>query len=770
MLTRLASKCIAVVCARSSTSPIAYSTTEQGCTLATCGTGEMFSNGQAIDDVTCVNGVYKVNGAVALNIACGQRCDGCTPLTDVGLTCPTGSTCVPVSEREGQCPELYCPTGSMVADGVTVPFLTCTTEGKWLDREGTAYNAAFCVLSCTQCGDITNAGMPCPQNLICSSPLSREGECKETYCPVGDMTGNTGRTPLTILTCNGDSEWVDASNNVFTSAQCEERCDTCTTLTTMFTCPTGSICSDVTVDTTGQCPVAACEAGVMKADPGNVEVTSLKCDGTGNWVDDAGTVYTSAHCEVSCTQCTAMTNAGMLCPQNLICTAPLSRDGQCKETYCAAGLMTGNTARTPLTILTCNGESEWVDTSNAVYTSAQCEQPCDQCTTLTDNTATCPTGFICSPVTTDTSGQCPSASCTTGTMKANPGNVEVTSLSCDGNAKWVDAAGAAYTSAQCESPCTECTALTNTGMTCPKNFVCEAPTAREGQCSESYCPTGTLTGNPERTQLTVLTCNAATKWVDAQSTVYTVAQCELPCNQCAALTNNGMTCPTAYRCTTVMTNTDGQCPQAFCPTGSLTAGTGRTTVTSLTCNGMSQWVDPMMAVYSIAQCETSCTCAALPITPSPSVLLPSRGNSLGTDASGCSTLVTQCRQGDRYRLVTSNGVVTLEPPAGRTTPMTCVAGKWMATINGAQVVVQQQACYNLVCTECAKIVAGPGVVATVAYHATTWCLQYTLSGCPNGYKVGPRTVTSPLTCDNLLRWTSGPFNGPVALPVTVTCA
>lgn len=48
-----------------------------------------------------------------------------------------------------------------------------------------------------------------------------------------------------------------------------------------------------------------------------------------------------------------------------------------------------------------------------------------------------------------------------------------------------------------------------------------------GQCTETYCPKGTLTGNADRTTLALLTCDAKSQWVDAQSVTYTTAQCEI---------------------------------------------------------------------------------------------------------------------------------------------------------------------------------------------------------------------------------------------------
>ncbi|VDK47604.1 unnamed protein product [Cylicostephanus goldi] len=218
--------------------------------------------------------------------------------------------------------------------------------------------------------------------------------------------------------------------------------------------------------------------------------------------------------------------------------------------------------------------SQWIDDQNTVYGSAQCEYPCDQCTDLCICGMTCPMGFVCTGVVTE-AGQCPVAGCPAGTMRASPGDVVVSSLTCDGDAQWVDEQNKVYTSAQCEESCTECTVLTNSGMDCPKGFLCEPATRREAQCSETYCATGMLTGNVARTPLGVLTCDVNSEWLDAQSASYTVAQCEIR-----------------------------QCPESYCETGLMTAGTGRTTVTSLSCNGAQQWEDSQSTVYTVAQCET----------------------------------------------------------------------------------------------------------------------------------------------------------------------
>ncbi|EPB77891.1 hypothetical protein ANCCEY_02975 [Ancylostoma ceylanicum] len=498
---------------------------------------------------------------------------------------------------------------------------------------------------CDNCSPATE--LTCPQGTLCDFTLLQRSK-NEAKCS----------TPITYsMDTQGCAVAACASGQMFSAGQPAQNA-ICANGGYLIN---GKIVSQVACGLR-QCSEAYCPSGVMTAD--GVQVNFLTCNGQGKWEDAAGTVYTAAQCEMSCELCAALTNAGMPCPTGLICEVTAEREGQCKESYCAKGQMTGNPSRVTLTSLTCNGLSQWVDAQNAIYTTAQCEIR-----------------------------QCPSVVCTTGTMKAQPGNVAVTSLTCDGSAQWIDAQKNVYTAAQCEASCTGCTTLSNGGMTCPKGFVCEVAATREGQCTETYCPKGQLTGNAARTPLTLLTCDANAQWVDAQAATYTTAQCELPCNQCPALTNAGMTCLSGFKCTAVLTRNDGQCPEAYCDTGLMTAGSGRTTVPLLTCNGLQQWVDPQMTAYSIAQCETSCTCPPLTITTSPNRLLPSRGNALGADAQGCSTLVSRCTRNDLYRLVTANGVVTLEPPAAQNTAMTCVDGKWMATINGVETVVQEQACY-----------------------------------------------------------------------------
>ncbi|VDK55984.1 unnamed protein product [Cylicostephanus goldi] len=113
------------------------------------------------------------------------------------------------------------------------------------------------------------------------------------------------------------------------------------------------------------------------------------------------------------------------------------------------GELRGNPARVLLTLLTCNGMTQWVDDQNNVYGSAQCEFPCDQCTNLTMGAMTCPVGFVCTTVVTQP-GQCPIAACPEGVMRASPGEVIVPSLTCDRNAQWIDMQQNVYTSAQCE--------------------------------------------------------------------------------------------------------------------------------------------------------------------------------------------------------------------------------------------------------------------------------------------------------------------------------
>ncbi|CAJ0606518.1 unnamed protein product [Cylicocyclus nassatus] len=548
---------------------------------------------------------------------------------------------------------------------------------------------------------------------------------------------NNGQPISQGVCANGG--YIDVSREqLFSTASCGLRCDTCPALTRDgLTCPGDSICSAVSIRE-GQCREAYCPAGTMTAN--GVEVTSLTCNGQGAWVDAVGTVYTAAQCEVmSCQNCATLGNANIPCPVGLICEAPLERVEECKETYCMMGELRGNPARVLLTSLTCNGMSQWVDEQNNIYDSAQCEYPCDQCTDLTIGGMMCPVGFVCTAVVTQP-GQCPVAACPEGIMRASPGEVVVPSLTCDRNAQWIDNQQNVYTSAQCE----------------------------DSQCSETYCATGQLTGNVARTELEVLTCNANAQWIDAQSAVYTVAQCETPCDQCPALTNTGMPCPSGLMCTPVMTRNTGQCPESYCETGTMTAGPGRTTVATLSCNGNQQWVDSQSTAYATAQCEISCICAPLPIT-TPPPMMTVRGNALVMRGDGCSSLGTGCRGSDLFRLVTANGVVTLEPPAGRTSDFTCLDGQWTTVINGVETTVLEQACYEFDCNMCNNVRPGPGVTLTLIYDANTWCTTYTLSGCPNGYRVDDTVITSTLTCNDNSRWTSGTFTAPNAGILDVDC-
>ncbi|VDO57869.1 unnamed protein product [Haemonchus placei] len=709
-------------------------------------------------------------------------CDNCA--SAVALTCPQSNVCdfsrLKKLKNGASCSTYSCSEGQMYAyvnlQSTQVDGAVCDRDSQlvWKTIDGQTYGKtlqATCAFPCTTCTSLTPVTTPCPVNYDCSNtgieePLTYSVDsrgCTSVTCTVGQMF-NSGQK-LEKATCR-DGDFVVATTTV-TQVACGLPCNACTKLTnTGLTCPTGHTCTTVS-QRAGQCPEAYCPAGIMTAD--GVVVDTLKCNTQGQWVDAAGTVYTAAQCELSCDLCTALTSDGMPCPTGLICEPATEREGTCKEMYCPEGDMTGNTERTGLTSLTCSGGSVWIDGLDTVYTSAQCEIRCDQCSALTNNGMTCPTGFVCEEVTLQ-AGQCPNVACTTGTMKANPGNVEVDSLTCDGSAQWVDDQETVFTAAQCELPCTECTALTNTGMDCPKGFICEVATTREGQCSEIFCETGSLTGNTERTPLTLLTCNADAEWIDTQDVAYTLAQCETPCDQCPALTNTGMTCLPGFVCTPVTINNDGQCPTASCATGLMTAGDGRTTVTSLSCNGLAQWVDAEQTVYTKAQCETGCTCPPLPISPAPRLEPNSRGNPLGTDANGCSILTQQCTQNDLYRLVTDDGIVTLQPPAARNTEMKCVGGEWKATINGVETTVREQACYiAFTCTFCGNVNAGPGVTITLEYDPTTWCKKYTLSGCPQGYRIGQNLITDVLTCDRLLRWTSGSYTSRPTQGVTVNC-
>uniref|UniRef100_A0A183GWN5 TNFR-Cys domain-containing protein n=1 Tax=Heligmosomoides polygyrus TaxID=6339 RepID=A0A183GWN5_HELPZ len=189
------------------------------------------------------------------------------------------------------------------------------------------------------------------------------------------------------------------------------------------------------------------------------------------------------------------------------------------------------------------------------------------------------------------------AKCAKGQMfsKGQP----VSQASCIGGAYTVS--GKAASQIACGTPCDACTALLNDGLTCPDGHTCTTVSEREGQCSEAYCPSGIMTA--DGVEVDSLTCNGQSQWVDAGGTTYTAAQCELSCLLCTTLTNTGMACPEGLICSPPSEKEDG-CKETYCPTGTMTASSERTSVTSLTCNGKSQWVDDEKTVFTSAQCET----------------------------------------------------------------------------------------------------------------------------------------------------------------------
>ncbi|VDO96720.1 unnamed protein product [Heligmosomoides polygyrus] len=81
--------------------------------------------------------------------------------------------------------------------------------------------------------------------------------------------------------------------------------------------------------------------------------------------------------------------------------------------------------------------------------------------------------------------------------------------------------------------------------------------------------------------------------------------CGTLCDACAPLLKTSLTCPEGDTCTTVSVR-EGQCSEAFCPTGSTLTANGGVTVDSPTCNGQSQWVDSAGTVFTAAQCESPC--------------------------------------------------------------------------------------------------------------------------------------------------------------------
>ncbi|VDM81349.1 unnamed protein product [Strongylus vulgaris] len=117
--------------------------------------------------------------------------------------------------------------------------------------------------------------------------------------------------------------------------------------------------------------------------------------------------------------------------------------------------------------------------------------------------------------------------------------------------------------------CDTCPALTRTGLTCPSGATCTTVSLRNGQCKEAFCPDGLMTA--DGVQVTFLTCNREGQWVDGAGVVYTAAQCEISCANCAALTNNGMPCPTGRICElTAERQACDQCTAlgvGTCPTG-----------------------------------------------------------------------------------------------------------------------------------------------------------------------------------------------------------
>ncbi|VDM78154.1 unnamed protein product [Strongylus vulgaris] len=405
-------------------------------------------------------------------------CDNCSPAKE--LSCPKTTVCnfslLKQSKNSDQCSIYACEQGELLAQvglqAEAIEGAVCdrdnqliwkTTKGELLGRN----LQATCGFPCSNCNPLTCDEMPCPPHYDCSS-CAKDGEedpivysmdaqeCAVATCGHGQMFSRG--QPAT--------QAAKRSNKMFPSSPIVYSMDAqeCAVATCahgqMFSRgqpATQAVCANGGYLVNGQivsqiscglrhCKEAYCPTGVMNAD--GVQVNYLTCNGKGKWVDNAGTEYTSAHCEMSCELCTALSNAGMPCPTGLICEAPTERDacdictappsdgltcpdglvctpasireGHCKEAYCPAGVM--NADGVQVNYLTCNGKGKWVDNAGTEYTSAHCE--------------------MC---------QCPAASCPTGSMRAGPGNVIVTSLMCDGDAQWVDSQNSVYTSAQCEA-------------------------------------------------------------------------------------------------------------------------------------------------------------------------------------------------------------------------------------------------------------------------------------------------------------------------------
>lgn len=58
---------------RGLSSPIVYSLDTQGCAVAACASGQMFSAGQLAQQAICANGGYLINGNIVSQAACGIR-------------------------------------------------------------------------------------------------------------------------------------------------------------------------------------------------------------------------------------------------------------------------------------------------------------------------------------------------------------------------------------------------------------------------------------------------------------------------------------------------------------------------------------------------------------------------------------------------------------------------------------------------------------------------------------------------------------------------
>ncbi|VDO96721.1 unnamed protein product [Heligmosomoides polygyrus] len=288
-------------------------------------------------------------------------------------------------------------------------------------------------LLCNNCAAATD--LPCSEEHMCDSSYlkrSKNGaQCSTYSCSKGQMMAyvNLISSEIDRAVCDKNSQlvWKTETGEVYGK----------TLQATALA---------YTADSHG-CISAKCAKGQMfsKGQP----VKQATCIAGAYRI--SGKAASQIACGTPCDACTALLNDGLTCPDGHTCTTVSEREGQCSEAYCPSGIMTADGVE--VDSLTCNGQSQ----NSVGFEKYQLQKrlhrliflACDKCTALTNTGMSCPAGFVCTAAASQ-SGQCPIMICSVGEMKANPGNVVVTSLSCDGTAQWIDSQTAVYTAAQCE--------------------------------------------------------------------------------------------------------------------------------------------------------------------------------------------------------------------------------------------------------------------------------------------------------------------------------